>query len=42
VLLLAGFQTVLIGLMADLIGASRRMLEDAMLRIRRLELKEHD
>jgi len=40
VLLLAGFQTVLIGLVSDLIGSSRRMLEDALLRIRRLELEE--
>ncbi len=42
VLLLAGFQTVLIGLLADLIGASRRMLEDVVLRVRRLELRERD
>ena len=38
VLLLAGFQTILIGLLADLIGSSRRMLEEALLRVRRLEL----
>ena len=42
VLLLAGFQTVLIGLVADLIGSSRRMIEDALLRIRRMELEEKD
>jgi len=42
VLLIAGFQTVLIGLVADLIGSSRRMLEDALLRIRRLELDRSD
>ncbi len=42
VLLLAGFQTILIGLVADLIGSSRRMLEDALLRIRRLELDKSD
>jgi glycosyltransferase involved in cell wall biosynthesis len=42
VFLLAGFNTVLIGLVADLIGSSRRMLEDAMLRIRRLELRQHE
>jgi hypothetical protein len=29
-------------LVADLIGSSRRMLEDALLRIRRLELDEPD
>ncbi len=42
VLVLAGFQTILIGMVADLIGSSRRMLEDALLRIRRLELDEPD
>ncbi|HYC00243.1 MAG TPA: glycosyltransferase family 2 protein [Candidatus Limnocylindrales bacterium] len=41
VLLLAGFQTILIGLMADLMGSSRRILEDSLLRIRRLELREY-
>ena len=40
VLLLAGFQAVLVGLLADLIGSSRRMLEDTLLRIRRLELRD--
>ena len=40
VLLLTGFQIVFIGLLADLIGSSRRMLEDALLRIRRMELRE--
>ncbi len=40
VLTLAGFQTVLIGLLADLIGSSRRMLEEALLRVRRLELRD--
>ena len=38
VLVLAGVQTTLIGLLADLIGSSRRMLEDTLLRLRRLEL----
>ena len=42
VLVLAGFQTVLIGLLADLIGSSRRMLEDTLLRLRRLELGARD
>jgi len=42
VLVLAGFQTVLIGLLADLIGSSRRMLEDTLLRVRRLELGNRD
>ena len=34
--------TILIGLLADLIGSSRRMLEDTLLRVRRLELRERD
>ncbi len=38
VLLLAGFQAMLFGLMADLLASSRRMLEDALVRIRKLEL----
>jgi glycosyltransferase involved in cell wall biosynthesis len=42
VLILAGVQTVLIGLLADLIGSSRRILEDALLRVRRLELGKRD
>lgn len=42
VLVIAGFQTVLIGLVADLLGSSRRMLEDALLRIRRMELEERE
>lgn len=42
VLTLAGVQTILIGLLADLIGSSRRMLEDTLLRIRRLELRDRD
>jgi hypothetical protein len=42
VLVLAGVQTILIGLLADLIGSSRRILEDALLRVRRLELGNRD
>lgn len=42
VLSLAGFQTIMVGLLADLIGSSRRMVEDALLRIRRLELSDRD
>ena len=38
VLVIVGFQTVLIGLMADLVGFNRRMLSDMMYRIRRMEL----
>lgn len=39
-LLAIGFQIVLIGLLADLIGANRRLLEDALYRLKRLELRE--
>lgn len=42
VLVLAGVQTILIGLLADLIGSSRRMIEDTLLRVRRLELDNRD
>jgi UPF0716 family protein affecting phage T7 exclusion len=38
VLLIVGFQTLLIGLLADLIGFNRKMLEEALFRIRRFEL----
>jgi glycosyltransferase involved in cell wall biosynthesis len=39
VLLLAGFMTMLIGLVADLIASSRALVEDALLRTRQLELR---
>ena len=38
ILLLAGFQMVLTGIVADLIATNRSLLEDALTRIRRLEL----
>jgi glycosyltransferase involved in cell wall biosynthesis len=40
ILLIAGFQVCLIGLMADLIGFNRRMLEDTLYRLRCLELDQ--
>ena len=39
VLLIVGFQTLLIGLLADLIGFNRKILEDMRYRVRRLELE---
>jgi hypothetical protein len=39
VLLIVGFQTMLIGLVADLIGSSRALVEDALVRIREIELR---
>ena len=38
VLLIVGFQVLLIGLLADLIGFNRRILEEVLYRLRRLEL----
>jgi glycosyltransferase involved in cell wall biosynthesis len=38
VLLIIGFQTLLIGLLADLIGANRKMMEETLVRLRRIEL----
>ncbi len=40
VLFIAGFQVILSGLMADLIAINRRLSEDILLRIKRLELGE--
>ena len=37
-LIIIGFQTVLIGLVADLIGANRSLIEDLLFRMRRMEL----
>jgi hypothetical protein len=42
VLMIIGFQVLLIGLLADLIGFNRSILEDILYRLRRLELQEHD
>ncbi|MGE3841499.1 MAG: glycosyltransferase family 2 protein [Vicinamibacterales bacterium] len=39
VLMIVGFQIVLIGLVADLIGGSRRLLEELLYRVRTLELR---
>lgn len=38
ILLLMGFQALLIGLVSDLIGSNRKLLEEVVLRVRRLEL----
>jgi glycosyltransferase involved in cell wall biosynthesis len=42
VLLIIGVQTVLIGLVADLIAANRALIEDTLLRVRELELRLGD
>ncbi len=40
-LLIIGFLTMLIGMLADLIGRNRQLSEDVLLRVRRLELSLH-
>jgi glycosyltransferase involved in cell wall biosynthesis len=40
ILVIIGFFTVLVGLMADLIGGNRALLEDVLYRLRRMELRE--
>ncbi|MEJ2210412.1 MAG: glycosyltransferase family 2 protein [Anaerolineae bacterium] len=40
ILLIVGFQTCIVGLIADLIGFNRRILEETLFRIRRIELKK--
>jgi len=38
-LLIIGFQILIVGLLADLISANRRLIEDALLRVKKIELK---
>jgi hypothetical protein len=38
VLMIVGFQVLLIGLLADMISGNRKLVEDLLYRIRRLEL----
>jgi hypothetical protein len=40
VLMIVGFQVVLIGLVADVMSGSRKLLEDLLYRVRRIELGE--
>ena len=42
VLIIVGFQTMLIGLVADLIANNRSLLEDTLFRVRELELRLGD
>ena len=39
VLLIIGFQLLIVGLLADLISANRRLIEDTLLRVKKIELK---
>ena len=40
VLILIGFQVMIVGLVSDLISANRRLLEDALYRTKKMELKK--
>ena len=42
VLMIVGFQVVLIGLVADVISGTRKLLEDLLYRVRLMELKDHE
>jgi glycosyltransferase involved in cell wall biosynthesis len=42
VLIIVGFQTLLIGLVADLMGTSRALIEDTLFRVREIELRTAD
>ena len=42
VLLIIGFQLVIIGLVSDLISANRRLIEEALIRIKKIELFTHN
>jgi hypothetical protein len=42
VLMIVGFQVMLIGLVADVISANRKLLEDLLYRVRSMELGRHD
>lgn len=40
IFLIIGFQMIVVGIISDLISANRRLIEDALLRIKRLELSK--
>jgi hypothetical protein len=42
VLMIVGFQVVLIGLLADVISGTRKLLEDLLYRVRAMELRERN
>ena len=42
VLMIVGFQVLLIGLVSDMISGSRKLLEDVLYRVRAIELKVGD
>ncbi len=42
VLLITGFQVVIVGILSDLISANRRLIEDALLRVKKIEINKHN
>jgi len=40
ILLIIGFQVIVLGVVADLISANRRLIEDTLLRVKKIELKQ--
>jgi hypothetical protein len=42
ILLIVGFQVMLIGLLADLVGFNRKIMEEVLFRLRKLELDRSD
>jgi cytochrome c biogenesis protein CcdA len=42
ILFILGFQVLMIGLVADIISFNRKLIEEALMRVRRLELKNGD
>jgi hypothetical protein len=40
ILLIVGFQTLLIGIVADLVSANRKILEDVLYRLKKSEIEE--
>ena len=40
ILFMIGFQTMMIGLVADLIGGNRRLIEDTLYRVKKIELNQ--
>lgn len=42
VLLMIGWQTIMMGVQADIIAANRKILQDIQFRVKKLELREHD
>ncbi len=41
ILLIIGFQVFVLGVLADLIAANRRLIEDALYRVRKIEMGDH-